>query len=213
MLAPVAQPAPDPVPAKSTFWNELSVLAPLLAFYTLLYMGLMAVDFALKARFDIANGMQPVYIALVAAYAADKEIRRWVGKPEPSRKGTVFVYLWMIFFAVAWVIRSFRPEYVFPLELQSVTMQVLGLFFGSKASKYIHGRLGPSETDLSREEMILQLLDKHGDITRKMVSYELKMSGRSASRLLEGLEKRGLILRQGIGKGIHYIKPPEAPTQ
>ncbi len=63
---------------KSKF-NELSVLAPLLTIYTFAYIGLMGYDFAAKESFNMPAGLMAVYIALVLVYAADKEIRRWVG--------------------------------------------------------------------------------------------------------------------------------------
>src|SRR3989337_28691 len=62
----------------------------------------------------------PIYIALTGAYAADKEIRRWAGNPEPPRKGSVFVYLWLLFYLVAFLIRAFRPEFALPEELGRV---------------------------------------------------------------------------------------------
>ena len=80
----------------------------------------------------------------VGDYAADKEVRRWVGNPEPSRNGALFVYLWLIFFMAAFVVRYFRPEYSLPTELSPVILQVLGIFFGSRASKQIEGKLGVS---------------------------------------------------------------------
>jgi uncharacterized membrane protein len=78
-----------------------------------------------------------VYTALVLAYAADKEIRRWTGKEAPQKKGVLFVYLWMIFYLVVFIIHSLKPEYTLPNDLTSVTLQVLGIFFGSKISKQI----------------------------------------------------------------------------
>lgn len=94
---PVPAPNPSdtpgvvPSPPRPPF-NELSVLFPLLTLYSVAYLGLMAAEFVLRGRLHVPPGMMPVYIALVAAYAGDKEIRRWVGVPESPRKGVVFVY-------------------------------------------------------------------------------------------------------------------------
>ena len=70
----------------------MSVLFPLLTLYTLAYMALMGYDFAAKDAFEIPPGLMAVYITLVLAYSADREIRRWIGKALPLRKGTLFVY-------------------------------------------------------------------------------------------------------------------------
>ncbi len=120
-----------------TRFNELSVLAPLLTVYTCAYIALMGYDFAAKGEFEMPAGLMAVYIALVLAYAADKEIRRWTGKETPPRKGALFVYLWMIFYLVVFIIRSLKPDYALPKDLTTVALQVLGIFFGSKVSKKI----------------------------------------------------------------------------
>lgn len=118
-------------------FNEMSVLFPLLTLYTLAYMALMGYDFAAKEAFEIPPGLMAVYITLVLAYSTDREIRRWIGKAMPLRKGTLFVYLWLVFFLVVFIIRSLKPEYALPNDLTKVTLQVLGIFFGSKLSKKI----------------------------------------------------------------------------
>lgn len=115
----------------------MSVLFPILTLYTLAYMALMGYDFATKEAFEIPPGMMAVYITLVLAYSADREIRRWIGKEIPLRKGTLFVYLWLVFYLVVFMIQSLKPEYTLPNDLTKVTLQVLGIFFGSKLSKKI----------------------------------------------------------------------------
>ena len=72
--------------------NEMSVLFPLLTLYTLVYLALMGYDFAAKEAFEIPPGLMAVYMTLVLAYSADKEIRRWAGKEVPPRGGILFVW-------------------------------------------------------------------------------------------------------------------------
>ena len=67
-------------------FNEMSVLSPLLMVYTVVYLSLMVYDFAAREAFELPSGMMVVYIALVGAYAADKEIRRWMGKEDLAKK-------------------------------------------------------------------------------------------------------------------------------
>ncbi|MBI3987696.1 MAG: hypothetical protein HY343_12290 [Lentisphaerae bacterium] len=73
--APTNPTAPPSVAERKPF-NELSVLFPLLSLYTAGYLGLMAADFFLHAVVKAPVEMMPVYVALLGAYAADKEIRR-----------------------------------------------------------------------------------------------------------------------------------------
>ena len=190
-------------------FNEVSVLFPLLTFYTAGYMGLMIADFFLKRSLDLPDGIMAIYIALLGAYAADKEIRRWLGTPEPPRKGSLFVYLWLLFSLVAFIIHGFRPEYALPNNLIVVCLQVLGIFFGSKASKYaFEKRSGADEIDPGRKRLVLDMLSAKGQITRQMISDEFQISRSSAGRLLVGLEARGLITRKGEGKGVYYVPAP-----
>lgn len=196
-------------PLKRPPFNEVSVLFPLLTLYTVGYLALMIADFLLKAAFELPEGIMPVYIALLGAYAADKEIRRWLGTPEPPRKGSLFVYLWLLFFLAAFIVRSFRPEYVLPNNLIAVCLQVLGIFFGSRASKYVwEGRVqGAGEADIGRERLILDLLAAKGQVTRREVMEKLGVSDNTANRLLTVLENKKLVRRMGQGRGSYYLLP------
>lgn len=188
-------------------FNEMSVLAPLLTIYTLVYLGLMIYDFAMKAKFELPTGMMVMYIALVGAYAADKEIRRWMGQPEPPRAGSLFVYLWLLFFLVAFAIKSFKPEFELPNDLSKVALQVLGIFFGSKASKKIYEmKTGKSaEVALTREQTVTGLINERGKVQRKDVMAALKISDSTAGRLLAEMETKGLIKQVGEHKDAYYV--------
>lgn len=78
---------PATAPAERPPLNEVSVLLPLLTFYTVVYQALIAAEFVLHGAFILPAGLMTVHIALTGAYAADKEIRRWTGNQEPPRKG------------------------------------------------------------------------------------------------------------------------------
>ncbi len=191
-------------------FNEMSVLFPILTLYTLVYLGLMIYDFVAQAKFDMPSGMMAIYIALVGAYAADKEIRRWIGKAQESKMGSVFVYLWLVFFLVAFIIRSFKPVYLLPNDLSLVALQVLGVFFGSKASKKIYEMKKGTDPEViaSREDTIIFMIKKNGKITRKEVMAVFKISHNSAWKLLNGMESKKLIKQEGTMKGAHYVLLP-----
>jgi hypothetical protein len=193
-------------------FNEVSVLFPLLTFYTVAYLGMMASEFILRGAFVMPAGLMPVYITLTGAYAADKEIRRWSGIPEPPRKGSVFVYLWVMFYLVAFMIRAFRPEFVLPGELGLVALQVLGIFFGSRASKYISEARGRTVTEAEipeRGEQVLDLIRARGRITNRVVAEALQVSPASAKRILTNLSGNGKIRTVGAGRGTYYEIPDD----
>ena len=83
---PETQQAPGPQPEPRPPFNEVSVLFPLLTLVTVAYLAMIVAEFFLPKAVHMPGMMMPVYISLLSAYAADKEIRRWVGVPEPPRK-------------------------------------------------------------------------------------------------------------------------------
>ncbi|MBI2440943.1 MAG: DeoR family transcriptional regulator [Lentisphaerae bacterium] len=201
---------PDALPPESRApFNELSVLFPLLTLYTVAYLGLMLAEFVLRGAFVVPAGMMPVYIALVGAYAADKEIRRWATGAQPSRKGALFVYLWMIFFLAAFLLHSFRVDFTMPDELSKVVLQVLGIFFGSRASKYIHATRRSQDPGVVslRETEILEMIKGSGKVATREVAAGLQISDRTASRLLNAMVDKGLIRRVGEMKATYYVLP------
>lgn len=189
-------------------FTEMSVLSPLLSVYTIAYLGLMIYDFAARQAFEMPAGMMAIYIALLGAYVADKEIRRWLGKEQESKRGSVFVYLWLLFFLAAFIIYSFKREFVLPGDLSLVALQVLGIFFGTKASKKFYEMKSSSKPEviLGREETALEMIGKNGKVTRKDVMAGLKLSRSSAGRLLAGMEEKGLIKQVGgEAKDAYYV--------
>lgn len=189
-------------------FNEMSVLFPLLSLYTLVYLGMMVYAFVLKGAFKMPTGMMALYIALVGAYSADKEIRRWVGKAEENKIGSMFVYAWMLFFLAAYLVRAIDPVFVLPDDLSLVALQVLGIFFGAKASKKIFDTKNSAKPAviLSREETVLEMIKKNGRVVRKELVTAFKISRSSAGRVLSGMEEKGLIKQVGAdNKDTYYV--------
>src|SRR3989338_818431 len=182
-------------------FNEISVLFPLLAVYTLVYLGLMVYDFAAKGAFTMPTGMMGVYSALLVAYAGDKEIRRGLGKEEPSRYGSYFVYLWFVFFLVAFVIQSFKSEYALPKDLIAVVLEVLAVFFGSKASKKVYEmKQGQGAEALSREEKVLSYLKEHKEAKNNDFQQILGASESTVRRILNTMNPKASLSNTGIKK-------------
>ena len=204
---PVNDTPTGPV-AKYPF-NEISILFPLLTLYTVGYMGLMAAEFFLRGALRMPSGLMPIYIALVGAYAADKEIRRWAGATEPPRKGSLFVYLWALLYLAAFIFRTFRPEFILPAEFGPVVLQVVGIFFGSRASKGIYEwRIKPEDKDPAvisqRQDLIMALIRARGRVKNKEVADQLVISSATAQRLLSDMVAKGLIRQVGERKAASY---------
>lgn len=201
-----------PVAPKPRRFNELSVLFPLLSFYTITYLVAITAKFFMGDSLTLPDGMMQVYVALLGAYATDKEIRRWMMRPEPARKGTIFVYLWFLLFLVLFVVQTFKPAYKMPEYTATICLQVLGIFFGSKTSKHIHGRrASQADLNLSRQEKVLALIKTNGSATRAMVEDELKLASSSVKRLLAEMEKQGLIEKQGQARDTNYVLAKTLP--
>ena len=193
-------------------FNEMSILAPLLGIYTSACLALMVADFWLGDKLDVHHSITPIYIALLVAYAADKEIRRWVGRPEPPRKGSVFVYLWALLYLIFFIIHTFNPNYKMPEEIGSITLEVIGIFFGTKASKHIHQARAKRSDDKAKSmdyrEFVLTHLQTHGRINRSDVMQQFNISASTATRILADIAKEGLIIPKGAGRDSHFVLPP-----
>ncbi len=190
-------------------FHEQQILWPLTTGYTILYFGLMVADFALREAFAMPSGMMIVYVALVTAYAGDKEVRRWTGKALPSRWGSVFIYVWFVFYAVAFTIQAINPTFKLPSELSKVCLQVLGIFFGSKISGKLYSMKQEAkdfETEIGgREDRILALVTEKGRVATGDAAKLLGLSNSTARRVLDRLEQAGKIKQEGVGRGAHYV--------
>lgn len=198
-------------PKRSRF-SELSVLFPLLSLYTIAYMALTTANFFFGNAMPVQDGIMQIYIALLGAYAADKEVRRWIDRPEPPRQGSLFVYLWLLLYLVLFTLQTVQQAHIVPEYLRLVSLQVLAIFFGSKASKHLHSRRSSqSELDLSRQEKVLNLIKTKGSLTSAMVEQELNLSSASVRRLFREMGQAGLIARHGQYKHTRYTLPGSQP--
>lgn len=190
-------------------FHEQQVLWPLTTGYTLLYLVLMIADFAFRDSFAMPPGMMVIYVALVTAYAGDKEVRRWMGKELPSKWGSVFIHLWFIFFAVAFTIEAINPTFKLPEDLSKICLQVLGIFFGSKVSSKIYSMKQEAkdfQTELGgRQEQVLALIQEKGRVTTGDAAKLLSLSKPTARRLMDQLQKEGKVKQEGVGRGIYYV--------
>jgi len=172
-------------------FHEQQVLWPLTTGYTLLYFAMMVADFALRDAFTMPPGMMIVYVALVTAYAGDKEVRRWTGSALPSRWGSVFIYIWFVFFAVAFTIQAINPTFKLPEDLSKVCLQVLGIFFGSKISGKLYSMKQEGkdfETEIGGwEDKILALVAEKEKVTTGDAAKLLGLSHSTTRAIMDKL--------------------------
>ena len=196
-------------PKQKKPFHEQRVLWPLVTGYSLIYLGLMILDFVLRDKFTMPPGMMVIYIALLTAYAGDKEIRRWFGSSLPAKWGSVFVYAWFIFFAGAYITQTINSTFELPADLSKVCLQVLGIFFGSKVSSKIYIMKQDAKDFnvefIGREDRVMSLLEEVGEIQTKTIAKFLNVSARTASRILQQMEEGGKIVQKGSGRGTYYV--------
>jgi hypothetical protein len=78
-------------------------LYALTTFFTLLCLGLFLHDFLTLGTHPVGNNMVVVYLTLLSAYAADKEVGRWTKAKRhelAQKKGSNFVVIWALFYAL-----------------------------------------------------------------------------------------------------------------
>jgi len=205
-------PLPDPRPP----FNEVSVLFPLLSLVTVAYLAMIVAEFFLPSAVRVPGMMMPVYISLLGAYAADKEIRRWVGAPEPARRGSLFVHLWVLLFLALVIVNFFRADYPLPQDLGKVVLQVLAVFFGSRTSKYIKERQSGGANGAAelreRRERTLELIRARGRVVRAEVMALLGVGRSTAGNLLEGMVRDGILRRIGETRGAYYLEAEKKPA-
>jgi hypothetical protein len=181
---------------------------------TLFVMGLFVYDFIVKGAAPVENNAVVVYLALLAAYSADKEVGRWASKRDPrqtpaEKRGSWFVVLWVFFYFAAYLAHMSGPEWRVPEGLAKVVVSVLGVFFSTGVSKRLFSMLRPEgtpllnveEADTSRARSPLMLVQRDrvsDEETFKMITGHLsgRKDGLSSADIARGLNmNRRTILR------------------
>lgn len=121
--------------------NKLYLLT---TFFTLLCLALFGYDVATYGNHPVGNNLVLVYLTLLSAYAADKEVGRWTkakGAELAQRKGSSFVVIWAVFYALCYLAEHFQSGFKTPEGLAKVVISVVGVFFGTGISRRYYGML------------------------------------------------------------------------
>jgi ascorbate-specific PTS system EIIC-type component UlaA len=90
-----------------------------------------------------------MYTGLLAAYAADHELKRWTGRADRyalAAESVIYAW-WLAFLAMLlWVNLRCGCTRVLPGDMAAICKQVIVVFFGSGVSKYFHAKGGVRET-------------------------------------------------------------------
>lgn len=147
-----------------------------------------------------------VYLAVLTAYAAQRELSKWKGIDEPSirlRRGELYVALWIAAWLTTTAIANLYSRFTLPSELKTITLGVLGIFAATGVSAGLRQKreAGRSASDESgnaaeRRAALLKLLAERGSLNSEEAAQSLGTSAVSAWRLLEALEKEDAVVQE-----------------
>lgn len=179
------------------------VLYPITLGYTVVILGFVIYEFLQGGRFQPRFPFSDVYLALLTAYAAQREGTKWLGADESTmriRRGELFVGIWFAVYLAMVAIANLSPRWILPGELKTITLGVLGIFAVTGISSGVRERVSRSKanpaisSELSgRKEQVLQILRSCGPMSADGVAENLGVVPSTAWRILEGLEKEGSI--------------------
>lgn len=185
---------------------------------TVYLLGLNALYLLTRGAFYSPDKWSTIYMAILGAYAGGPELQRWWSKTEhPNlesweerlRKGGPFVTAWLALLAIAGFFRMSDPTRPMPPELQTIALEVVGLFFGTYAfRRYRSSRSAKStvagegaaphaQRSAADREALVEFLRGKGPATPRVIADAMGFNRRQLGRLLQGLVTEGTLRREG----------------
>ena len=173
-------------------------------------------------KIQTSSLMSNLYLALLGIYAGYKEFLRWTGGPDGQevpeeqvkrfRRGELIVTFWVVLAVIGLSIWQLRLIERMPNELFRTALQALGIMFGTYASKGLYGKAKKksAETVMAESDArqkVIGYIKAKGSIDSEECRKECGLDRGRAYRLLEKLEKEGLIKSEGVKKGAKYVLP------
>ena len=191
----------------STFMRPFALgMTAYLITYHILYL-------VTRGEFQSPDAVSDVYFFVLATYAGAPELKRWTNRQDEDpggwheriRKGGPLITLWFLVWAGAVIWRIKDPAIPMPPELKTITLQVMGLFFGTyalrlarkRASRSALARLEGDAGGLSAADQICDFLKRNGPATPKAIREEVDLPRRTLARLLSVLVDQGRLERLG----------------
>lgn len=174
--------------------------------------------FAVQSSFLIGN----IYLGVLAAYVGQKELRRWLSSPdadvmpEYARKkfarGEVIVGAWSVALGVVAVLWQWGAVKVIPEPLLYTFGEVMGIYFGTSASKYFKNRnfkagMEAESAAMTHGSTVIGYVSKYGAIGNDECRQVTGLDPDRAKRLLNKLVADGQLEATGFGKGRTYKLP------
>lgn len=174
-----------------------------------------------RGAFQSPDVVSDVYFFVLATYAGAPELKRWSARQaedpegwnEGIRKGGPLITLWFLLWAGAVLWRIKDPTIPMPPELKTITMQVMGLFFGTYALRQVRKRSVRSsrgalmtpgaepaeamEGESGPTERVFEYLRRHGAAAPKAIRDALDLPRRTVTRALADLVSQGRAARDG----------------
>jgi hypothetical protein len=166
-----------------------------------------------RGSFQSPDVVSDVYFFVLATYAGAPELKRWSARQaddpegwhERIRKGGPLITLWFLLWAGVVLWRIHDSTVPMPPELKTITMQVMGLFFGTYALRQVRKRSVRSvgatlEIDPNAPSVADQICDyikTHGAATPKAIREAVSLPRRTVTRLLAVLVDQGRLARDG----------------
>lgn len=169
---------------------------------TLVIVGFQGWEFLQGGAFRPQNPFAEVYLAILTAYSAQRELAKWKGEEVTTirlRRGELYVAFWIAAWLAMTAIANSSPRFVVPMELKTITLGVLAIFVGTGVSAGLRRRGGRetagnrSPEDSNRQAQVLRLLKEKGPLNAEEVAQTLNVSQPTAWRQLELLEREGRI--------------------
>ena len=165
-----------------------------------------------RGQFQSPDTVSDMYFFVLATYAGAPEVKRWKlgqsedpeGWNERLRKGGPLITLWFLLWAGVVLWRLKDPSVPMPPELKSITLQVIGLFFGAYAIRQVRKRsvTGAGSAQAQAEESnetvqkILQVFASvGGQATPRTVRDATGLPRSTVSRVLSHLVSAGRLER------------------
>jgi hypothetical protein len=171
--------------------------------WTLILLGMNVAEFFQGGRWTYQGPGSVVYLATLAAYAGVKETHQWNLNPGEDdvkgRRGVLFVGVWLVLCMGAFVTTNLTAGFQYPHELTTITLEVLGIFFGTQASKALRRRrAGKAQIqDTGIEEKILLLANETGGASTALLMDRLGAGRGEVQYALKKMLKAGTLKRVG----------------
>jgi cytochrome c biogenesis protein CcdA len=165
-------------------------------------------EFLQKGQWAYQGPGSLIYFATLAAYAGAKETHQWTqGESQAElkgRKGILFVGVWVVFSMGTFVAVNLGKGYIFPHELLTITLEVLGIFFGTQASKALRQRKGIAAKAVGIEEGILQLARDSGGAGTSLITDRLGADRNTVQYAVRKMVKEGRLRKVGDKNDTKY---------